>query len=95
VGDKDRNLLPFMKFNQRIFAEEGLALVVMDCPTDHWTQCNDDYRLSQQHADDVRSVMAKLRQDYGLTKIYIFGHSMGSESSRWLAKNLEIGRAHV
>ncbi|HWI15952.1 MAG TPA: alpha/beta fold hydrolase [Burkholderiales bacterium] len=88
AADKERNLLPFMKLNQHVFAEAGLALVVMDCPTDQWNHCNDDYRSSQQHADDVRSVMAKLRQDYGLTRFYVFGHSMGSVSSRWLAKNL-------
>ncbi|MGE5523549.1 MAG: serine aminopeptidase domain-containing protein [Rhodospirillaceae bacterium] len=88
VNDKQRNLLPFMKFNQHIFAEAGLALVVMDCPTDQWTTCSDEYRSSQQHADDVRSVMARLKHDHGLTKIYIFGHSMGTVSSRWLAKNL-------
>ena len=36
VADKQRNLHPFMRMNQRIFAEEGIALVVMDCPTDQW-----------------------------------------------------------
>src|SRR5437016_8297691 len=34
VADKSRNLQPFMRMNQRLFAEEGIALVVMDCPTD-------------------------------------------------------------
>src|SRR3977135_3554010 len=31
VADKQRNLQPFMRMNQRIFEEEGIALVVMDC----------------------------------------------------------------
>ena len=95
VADKQRNLQPFMRMNQRIFKEEGIALVVMDCPTDQWgesgprpTSCFDDYRSSKEHADDVRSVIAKLRNDYGYSKIYVMGHSMGTVSSRWLAKNL-------
>ncbi|MGZ5095250.1 MAG: alpha/beta fold hydrolase [Burkholderiales bacterium] len=95
VGDKQRNLQPFMRMNQHIFAEEGIALVVVDCPTDQWgasgprpTSCFDGYRSSKQHADDVRSVIAKLRDEYGYSKIYIMGHSMGTVSSRWLAKNL-------
>src|SRR5580765_3210484 len=42
VADKQRNLQPFMRKNQRIFEEEGIALVVMDCPTDQWTACADN-----------------------------------------------------
>src|SRR5258708_39483866 len=33
VADKQRNLQPFMRMNQHIFAQEGIALVIMDCPT--------------------------------------------------------------
>src|SRR3982751_1220621 len=36
VADKSRNLQPFMRMNQRLLAEEGIALVVMDCPADQW-----------------------------------------------------------
>src|SRR6267378_463853 len=36
VADKQGNLQPFMRMNQRVFSEEGIALVVMDCPTDQW-----------------------------------------------------------
>ena len=95
VADRQRNLLPFMRMNQQIFLDEGIALVIMDCPTDQWgapgpnpTRCHDSYRSSQEHADDVRSVIAKLKDEHGLSKIYVLGHSMGTISSRWLAKNL-------
>jgi len=96
VADKQGNLQPFMRMNQRIFAEEGIALVVMDCPTDEWgappprppTTCFDKYRSSKEHADDVRSVIGRLRDEHGYSKFYVMGHSMGSVSSRWLAKNL-------
>jgi len=95
VADKQRNLLPFMRLNQRIFLEEGIALVIVDCPTDQWgapgadpTSCFDGYRSSKEHVDDVRSVIARLRDEHGISKIYIFGHSFGTISSRWLAMNL-------
>jgi hypothetical protein len=95
VADKERNLIPFLRIEQKLLAEEGIALVVMDCPTDQWgapgrhpTGCYDGYRKSNEHADDVRSVMAKLRNEYGYSKIFIMGHSLGTISSRWLAKNL-------
>jgi hypothetical protein len=95
AADKQANLQPFVRMNQRILAQEGIALVVMDCPTDQWgglgprpTACLDDYRSSQEHANDVRSVIAKLRDEHGLSKIFVMGHSFGTISSRWLAKNL-------
>jgi poly(3-hydroxybutyrate) depolymerase len=95
VADKAANLQPFMRMNQRLFAQEGIALVVVDCPTDQWGSpgarmvgCVDDYRSSKQHADDVRSVIAKLREEHGFKKIFVMGHSFGTISSRWLAKNL-------
>src|SRR6266571_3155340 len=40
------------------------------------------------HGDEVRSVIARLRDEHGYSKIYVMGHSMGTISSRWLAKNL-------
>ena len=95
VADKQANLQPFMRMNQRIFAEEGIALVVMDCPTDQWGvsgprvgSCLDSYRSSKEHADDVRSVIARLRDEHGFSRIFVMGHSFGTISSRWLAKNL-------
>jgi len=95
VADEQRNLIPFMRMNQQIFQEEGIALVIMDCPTDQWgapgrdpTSCLDDYRSSKEHADDVRSVIARLRDEHGISNIYVLGHSFGTISSRWLAKNL-------
>jgi alpha/beta hydrolase family protein len=95
LGDKQRNLISFLRVNQRRLSEEGIALVIMDCPTDQWgsqgprpTSCYDTYRSSREHADDVRSVIAKLKDEHGYTKIYLLGHSMGTISSRWLAKNL-------
>lgn len=95
MADKTRNLPPFMRMNQGIFQEEGIALVIMDCPTDPWgspgttpDSCRDGYRSSKEHADDVRAIIAKLRAEHGLENFYVMGHSMGTISSRWLAKNL-------
>lgn len=95
LQDKQRNLgwvgngLPYL-------LQAGIALVQMDCPTDQWgetprppaTKCLNDYRSSKQHADDVRRIMARLRERHGLSNLYIMGHSIGTISSRWLAINL-------
>ena len=96
TDDKMRNAGSILRPNLQLLAREGITLVVMDCPTDQWggpadaipANCLDDYRSSQAHADDVRGIMARLRGEYGLTRFYIMGHSAGTLSTRWLAKNL-------
>ena len=97
AADARRNLPFFVGPQRRLFSEAGIALVVMDCPTDQWfdnsfgmdaTRCLDDYRSSAQHADDVRGIISKLRNEHGFSRIFVMGHSKGSVSSRWLAVHL-------
>jgi hypothetical protein len=94
-NDWKRNL-NYLQNNTELFAQAGISLVVMDCPSDENSVapgntplgCNDDYRSSIKHADDVRKIMAVLKEKYGITKFFIMGHSYGTISSKWLAKNL-------
>ena len=94
-NDWKRNL-NYLQNNTELFSQAGIALVVMDCPSDENSvapgntplACNDDYRSSLKHADDVKKIMATLKEKYGITKFYIMGHSYGTISSKWLAKNL-------
>jgi hypothetical protein len=94
-NDWKRNL-NYLQNNTDLFSQAGIALVVMDCPSDENRiapgntplACNDDYRSSMKHADDVKKIMGVLKEKYGITKFYIMGHSFGTISSKWLAKNL-------
>ncbi len=94
-NDWKRNL-NYLKDNVDLFAQAGIALVVMDCPSDENKvapgnkplACNDDYRSSKQHADDVRKIITLLKHQYGINNFYVMGHSYGTISSKWLAKNL-------
>lgn len=96
VADKQRNMIPLARALERQLLAEGIALVIMDCPTDQWgdyggpsaTNCLDDYRSSKTHADDVRGIIATLKSEHGLSRLYLMGHSMGTLSSRWLATQL-------
>lgn len=92
---KRRGNLNFLLRSLDIVLQEGITLVLMDCPSDQGgvnagmpARCNDNYRQSAQHADDVRQVMKHLREARGIQRIFIMGHSYGSISSRWLAINL-------
>ena len=94
-NDWKRNL-NYLQNNTELFSQAGIALVVMDCPSDENSvapgntplACNDDYRSSLKHADDVKKIIAILKEKYGITQFYIMGHSYGTISSKWLAKNL-------
>jgi hypothetical protein len=94
-NDWKRNL-NYLQNNTELFSQAGISLVVMDCPSDENKVapgntplgCNDDYRSSIKHADDVRKIMAVLMEKYGITKFFVMGHSYGTISSKWLGKNL-------
>ena len=62
--------------------------VMVDCPVDQWTSCDDRYRSSEQHAEDVAEVINTLRRDFGAQQVYVVGTSYGTVSSSFLAKNL-------
>jgi len=91
-----KRILNYLQNNTGLFSQAGIAVVVMDCPDDEnkvapgntTLACNDDYRSSSKHADDVRKIIAILKEKYGITKFYVMGHSYGTISSKWLAKNL-------
>ncbi len=81
--------LQYLAQNADVFDQAGIALVAMGCPTDQWAlfggKCDDDYRSSPQYVSDASKVMAFLRSQYGVQEFWIFGHSSGGISSRWLA----------
>ena len=75
--------------------QAGISLMTVDCPTDQWgvrgpnpTACDDDYRSSLQHAQDVRALIAATRKAARFTRFYVMGHSYGAVSSHWLAIHL-------
>lgn len=65
--------------------------VMVDCPTDQWSSCDDRYRSSEQHAADVAEVIRYLKQNTGARQIYLVGTSYGTVSSAYLA--LRLGNA--
>lgn len=75
--------------------QAGISLMTVDCPTDQWgarganpTACDDSYRSSQLHAQDVRALIERTRQTLPMKEIYVMGHSYGAVSSHWLAVHL-------
>ncbi|WP_281890752.1 alpha/beta hydrolase [Limnohabitans sp. TEGF004] len=79
------------------FPSKGVTFVAVDCPTDQWGSsvrsadpfgCSDTYRSSEQHAADISQLIKHLKDQKGIERVFIWGHSYGSVSSRWLATRL-------
>ncbi|MFM1926313.1 MAG: hypothetical protein RIT44_2119 [Pseudomonadota bacterium] len=76
----------------------GITTVTVDCPTDQWgvrgsnpTACDDNYRSSPQHAQDVAALISQLKASKAIQHITIMGHSYGAVSSHWLSLRLNRG----
>ena len=73
----------------------GISVMTVDCPTDQWgvrgpspTACDDSYRASEQHAQDVRALIERTRKAAPMQQFFVMGHSYGAVSSHWLAIRL-------
>jgi pimeloyl-ACP methyl ester carboxylesterase len=73
---------------RRHLNSDKIFTVMVDCPVDQWSSCDDRYRSSDQHAADVAEVISTLRHNFGAKQAYIIGTSYGTVSSSFLAKNL-------
>jgi pimeloyl-ACP methyl ester carboxylesterase len=79
----------FLVRNRGRFAEHGLLVAVVDTPSDH-PDGLDGFRASAAHADDVRAVIAALREDTAVP-VWLVGTSMGTVSAANAAARLTTG----
>jgi len=73
---------------RRLLNNETVFTVMVDCPVDQWNMCDDRYRSSKQHTEDIAEVINTVKSDFGAQQIYLVGTSYGTVSSSFLAKNL-------
>ena len=79
-----------------MLTKENIGFVLMDCPTDQWgnkswdtpTACDDSYRSSKQHAEDIQKIINSLKENQGVKNFYLMGHSHGTISAKLLGKNI-------
>lgn len=75
----------FLVRARRHLLSPELMTVLVDCPVDTWKTCDDRYRSSPEHVADVSELIAALREQYGVTQVYLAGTSYGTVSSAHLA----------
>ncbi|WP_343657047.1 alpha/beta hydrolase [Cupriavidus sp.] len=78
----------FLVRARRHLVSDSVMAVLVDCPKDRWTNCDDSYRESDQYAADIAAAIDKLKAEQGVSKIYLIGTSYGTVSSAFLARKL-------
>jgi pimeloyl-ACP methyl ester carboxylesterase len=79
----------FLVRNRARFAGQGLLVAVVDTPSDHPAGL-DGFRTSAAHAEDIRAVIAALRQEAPVP-VWLIGTSMGTVSAANGAARLSTG----
>ncbi|HEX9390222.1 MAG TPA: hypothetical protein VF928_02800 [Usitatibacteraceae bacterium] len=79
----------FLVRTRYLWATGGFAAAVVDVPSDHRDDGMDDnFRISQTHADDIAKVIADLRRRFPKAKLTLVGTSRGSISAASIARHL-------
>ncbi len=79
----------FLVRARRHLVNDDVMTVLVDCPKDRWTSCDDNYRTSDQYAADIGAAIDRLKADLGVGKVYLIGTSYGTVSTAFLARKLD------
>lgn len=78
----------FLVRTRRLIAGQAVAAAVMDAPSDHPNGMQDQFRLSDAHAEDIGKVVADLKKRYPGTPVFLVGTSRGTISAASAGKRL-------
>jgi pimeloyl-ACP methyl ester carboxylesterase len=81
----------FLVRNRGRFAEQGFMVAVPDAPSDHSSLTR--FRSTAEHAEDVRRLIAALRELAPAAPVWLVGTSMGTVSAANAAARLREGGA--
>lgn len=78
----------FLIRSRNLFAEQGLAVAVLDVPSDRQRPpFLDGFRQTAEHAADLQASIAWLRREWGLP-VWLVGTSRGTQSVAFVATEL-------
>ncbi|OFZ71215.1 MAG: hypothetical protein A2Z01_05775 [Betaproteobacteria bacterium RBG_16_58_11] len=78
----------FLVRTRQLFAENGLAVIVVDTPSDRQTPPYlSGFRQTPEHVADIKAVIAWLRQQANIP-IWLVGTSRGTQSAAFIATQL-------
>lgn len=83
----------FLTRSRKMFSAHGLVTVLFDAPSDHKGKggLTFDYRMTKEHAGDIKLAMAKLREAFPGLPVWLVGTSRGTTSAANAAANIQDG----
>jgi hypothetical protein len=85
----------FLVRSRQSFVDGGIAVAVIDTPSDQPQGMDDRFRLGDQHASDIAAVVAELKKRFANVPVYLVGTSRGSVSAAATGAALGGGVAGV
>jgi len=87
----------FLTRSRKKFAAHGLITVLFDAPSDRRDSqgLTFDYRMTKEHAGDIKQAMAKLRESFPGLPLWLVGTSRGSTSVANLEKFTSKSAPHL
>lgn len=79
----------FLVRSRRIFVQNHLVTVVVDCPSDHKDGMGTPFRTSKEHAIDIGAVIDEMNTRFPGLPVYLVGTSRGTISAAYVAEKLE------
>jgi pimeloyl-ACP methyl ester carboxylesterase len=85
----------FLVRSRNLFVGRGVAVALLDAPSDQAEGMHNAFRKGALHAQDVQAVTADLRKRYPAAPIFLVGTSMGTVSAAYAGQALGSGLAGV
>lgn len=81
----------FLTRSRQVFSGLGLVTVLFDAPSDRKDKAglSFDYRMSEEHAGDIKLAMAELRKNFPGLPVWLVGTSRSSTSAANAAANIK------
>ena len=86
-----RNVLDrgnFLVRSRQLIAGQSVAAAVLDAPSDHPNGMEDQFRLSEAHAEDIGKVVADLKKRFPDLPVFLVGTSRGTISAASAGRQL-------
>ena len=71
----------FLVRTRQLFVDSGIAVAVVDSPSDQPRGMDDRFRLGDQHAADIAAVVVELKKRFSGVPVFLVGTSRGSVSA--------------
>jgi pimeloyl-ACP methyl ester carboxylesterase len=76
----------FLVRSRHEFVQRGIAVAVVDAPSDRQSGMDDDFRSSSRHQNDVQAVVADLNRRLPSNPVFLIGTSRGTVSAAYLGR---------